>query len=278
MTFDTPVTPRASYIFRRISGGLCAFIWALAFSMSCGEAKERQKVIVGAYEYGVIFFYEDGEPAGLATEIVRALNEVQDTYLFEFAETSSRRRYRDIQEGQIDIVLLENPGWDWENYDVDFSDAIVRESDLYVVRRNDSQASEVLANVTSHSILAVLGFHYGFAHFNANPDYLRDNFDVHLRYNEQEVLDSLIAREGRVGIVSAGFLARSFALDPGLHQHVTVGETADASYDLVSVVSRQAPIAAGNLSKLINKLQETKVIDQTWEGLRGRFEGTAPDQ
>ncbi|MCH2273138.1 MULTISPECIES: transporter substrate-binding domain-containing protein [Thalassospira] len=249
--------------FGNLMGSACL---AIAFSADA-KAKDPINVRVGSYEYGVVYFFDGDKPAGFAPELIAALNAIQSTYFFQLVETSSRRRYRDLAAGMFDMVLLESSDWEWDDQNVVFSDPIVTEHDLYVARRRDIPGPSWFDEVTSRNILCVLGFHYGFSGFNSNPDYLRDNFNVSLLYNEQQVLEELLSGSGDVGIVSAGFLARTFQAQPELAEQVFIGPKPDSSYDLVSVMSEKSVIPVNEFNDLIRVLHTSGNIAKNWREL-----------
>lgn len=247
--------------------GFAVCMLAILFAVTVAKADERIPVKVGAYEYGLVYFYEDGKPQGMVLHMINLLNDVQDEYVFELVETSSRRRYQAVTGGEVDLVLLESAKWDWQEHEVQFSQPIVQEKDIYLTLAGPGDADTLLSNVTDYPILCVLGFHYGFAGFNADPQYLHRHFDVLLRYNEQEVLDGLLAGEAPIGIVSAGFLAARFVDHPSLRQRLVISDQPDAVYDLVAVLSATSPIPLERFNQLIAKLHNTGEVERLWQQL-----------
>lgn len=240
---------------------------SLVFGPLPAHAKDPVPVKVGAYEYGVVYFFEEGEPKGLVPALITLMNRMQDDYHFELAETSSRRRYQAIEQGEVDLVLLESAEWDWPDYDVLLSNPIVREKDIYLALSNRTDTQELFSDVTAHRLLCVLGFHYGFADYNADPEYLRDNFNVSLHYNEGEVLAGLFANEAPIAIVSAGFLARQLVDDPRLRDRIVIADQPDATYDLVSVLSKDSAISLDAFNALIAELLATGEVERLWRQL-----------
>lgn len=49
--------------------------------------------------------------SGLLAQLIQALNALQDTYHFTLVPTSIPRRFRDFNEGRIDMAIFENPDW-----------------------------------------------------------------------------------------------------------------------------------------------------------------------
>lgn len=228
------------------------------------HASEPIPVKVGAYDYGTVYFYEDGKPKGIVPALINLLNDLQDDYQFELVETSSRRRYHAVTNGDVDLLLLESSTWEWGKYDVQFSDPIVTDSDIYLTRSDHPDRKTLLEDVTKYPILCVLGFHYAFAGNNSDPEYLKQNFHVLLRYSEEEVLRGLLAGEAPIAIVSSGFLKRQFVDDPDLRDLVMIGEEPDAEYDLVSVLSNKSVISSSQLNGLIEQVLATGEVERLW--------------
>jgi ABC-type amino acid transport substrate-binding protein len=247
--------------------GFAAGMLLILCGLMAAKANEPVTVKVGAYEYGVVYFYEHGRPRGMVPHLIRLLNDVQNEYVFELAETSSRRRYQAVSNGEVDLILLENSQWEWQEFDVRFSEPIVQEKDLYLTLAGRDDIQSLLSNVTNHPILCVLGFHYGFAGFKSDPAYLRQNFDVLLRYNEKEVLEGLLADKAPIGIVSAGFLAAQFVEYPALRDSLVIADQPDAIHDLVSVLSASSSITLERFNELIAQLHSIGEVERLWQQL-----------
>ena len=129
--------------------GVAVCLLATLFAVTAAKAHQRIPVKVGAYEYGVVYFYDDGKPQGMVLHLIRLLNDLQDEYVFELAETSSRRRYQAVTSGEVDLVLLESAQWEWRNLDVQFSKSIVQEKDLYLTLAGPDNTDALLSDVTS---------------------------------------------------------------------------------------------------------------------------------
>lgn len=245
--------------------GVVVCLLAILFAVTAAKAHERVPVKVGAYEYSDVFYYEDGQPKGVVPQLIKLLNDLQEDYEFRLVETSSRRRYEDLLSGQLDLVLLDSATWEWQGLDVKFSDTLFTEVDLYVALASGEDPQVLFSNVTSYPILCVLGFHYGFAGFNADPAFLRENFDVLLRYNEQEVLAGLLAGEAPIAAISAGFLATKLNKQPELRDKLVVTAMPDGRYDLVSVLSRNSAMSLGHFNQLIAKIKDSGVANDLWQ-------------
>ena len=58
---------------------------------------------------------EQGADTGLLPQLVEALNALQTDYQFVLVPTSIPRRFRDFQQGRVDMAIFENPKWGWQD-------------------------------------------------------------------------------------------------------------------------------------------------------------------
>ncbi|WP_181847734.1 transporter substrate-binding domain-containing protein [Thalassospira profundimaris] len=245
---------------------LFRFLCVVAAVLFAGpvQAQYRTSVMVGVYEYSVIHFYQNGVQTGFAHDLIDRLNRIQDTYKFVAVETSPRRRYQDMAMGNIDMVLLQNPDWNWSGRGVDFSTPIVREYDLLVALRDRVYGPAYFEEILEYSLAGVLGFHYRFVDFVADPQELERILNVSLLYNESEVLEAVMRKDADVGIVSAGFISRQFRQVEGIGEKIAIGPRADNSYPLVAVISRKAPLTVERFDTYLDALRASNQIAPLW--------------
>ncbi|OSQ37018.1 hypothetical protein TMES_16360 [Thalassospira mesophila] len=237
---------------------------AVVFAASPAVAQHRTDVMVGVYEYSVVHFYLHGKEVGFAHDLVKRLNDIQGEYHFITVETSSRRRYKDIASGKVDMILLQNPYWHWGGRNVDFSTPIVWEHDILVARRDHVPGPAYFSKVLERSIAGVLGFHYKFVDFRDDPKQLTRLLDISLLYNEPEVLEAVIRGDAEIGVLSAGFMSRKFRHVADLADRIAMGPRADNSYQLASVISRNAPITVERYNSYLNDLRAENAIAPVW--------------
>ena len=118
----------------------------------------------------------------MLADLVLAMNDVQDDYVFEIVPTSATDRYADLEAGKLDMLAFENIAWGWQDMPVDASDVYMGGSEVYVAAAGAEGGQGFFDNVAEHKIAAVYGFHYGFhygfADFNGDPAFVQTNFAV----------------------------------------------------------------------------------------------------
>ncbi|AUG51370.1 hypothetical protein CSC3H3_00530 [Thalassospira marina] len=237
---------------------------AVIFMAIPARAQQRPDVMVGVYEYSVVHFYHDGVETGFAHDLVERLNRIQGDFHFVTIETSSRRRYEDMATGKMDMLLLQNPDWNWAGRGVDFSTPIVWEHDILVARRDHVPGPGYFHDVLEHSIAGVLGYHYRFAGFMDDPRQLTRLLNISLLYNESEVLEAVIRDDAEVGVLSAGFMSRKFRQVADMGDRVAMGPRADNSYPLAAAISRRAPITVDRFNRYLDDLRAENQIAPLW--------------
>jgi ABC-type amino acid transport substrate-binding protein len=248
----------------RLVGLLAVFLLVLNLG-SVARAAVPLEVRVGVYESGISYFYQGEKQAGFTPDLVAALNEIQEAYRFVIRETSARRRFQDLRSGRLDVIMLESPSWDWESEAVLFSKPIVIESYLYVSRRDRVPGADWFFDVGAHSLAAVLGFNYGFAQMDDDPETLHRNFNIALLYNEEEVLESILRGDSEIGVISAGYLSRRFSDKPALSEEIIIGPKRDSAFGLGAVISHSATIDLEAFEGLIDLLRRSGMIERQWQ-------------
>ncbi len=237
---------------------------ALVFAAQPAQAQYRTNVMVGVYEYSVIHFYQDDVPVGFAHDLLDRLNTIQDHFKFVAVETSPRRRYQDVTMGNVDMILLESPSWNWSDKPVDFSKPIAREYELLVARRDNVDGPVYFQDILEYSLAGVLGFHYRFVDFVDDPNELARMLDISLLYNESEVFEAVMRKDADIGILSAGFMSQKFRQVPGIGEKIAIGPHAENSFPLVAVISEKAPITVAEFDGYLDDLRAENQIAPLW--------------
>ncbi|RMF16464.1 MAG: amino acid ABC transporter substrate-binding protein, partial [Gammaproteobacteria bacterium] len=147
---------------------------AVTFSVAA-----REVVRVGGYSFPpYVSRIADNRVEGISGQLLVALNQVQNQYTFRFVPTSSKRRYRDFEQGRFDLMLFESPQWGWQGKPVRASRIFLTGGEVYVARRAPARDQRFFDSLDDKRIVAILGYHYGFANFVADEEVLHSRFDI----------------------------------------------------------------------------------------------------
>nr|AAF22964.2 unknown [Pseudomonas fluorescens] len=150
----------------RLAAGLT--LWALG-TAAWTQAGAAQLVRIGAAHFPPYTVRpEQGADTGLLPQLVEALNAAQTDYQFVVVPTSIPRRFRDFEQGRVDMAIFENPSWGWQNIahtSVDMGLKMRRFLSLSV----SPVATRVIFPTSPEALAVFSGYHYAFADFNPDP-------------------------------------------------------------------------------------------------------------
>lgn len=247
------------------------FIALLALSLATvwpvGDGVEAAQVVrIGAVHFPpYVIRPENGQGQGLLSELVDALNRRQKAYEFVTVPTSVARRYRDFSQGRIDLAVFENPKWGWQDISHACVDMGLEDAEVFVARREQGRQQDYFANLKDKHLALFSGYHYGFASYNADPNYLTSNFQATLTYSHESNL--LMVVRGRVDIAP---VTRSFFNGVQMRkslptEQLMVSERVDQVYRHFALVRPGGAITAQAFSELLGQVRDTGELAKIFE-------------
>lgn len=247
-------------VFRRlmIAGALlCGFVW--------GKAEAGEVVRVGGYDFPP-FVETEGGIKGLTLDVIDALNKAQDTYDFRFVATSARRRYADVAEGRFDLIFFESPEWEWtaRKAAVDFSDVFLTGGEVYIAPAKPGRGQEWFDTLKGKRLVGILGYHYGFAGFNADPEALTRDWGIKLVNSHTSSIGMVLAGRMDVAVVTDAYLWAYLSHNPNARQHLLVSERYDQHYNHRVLVRQGGAITVAEVNRLLVALKANGTLDRLW--------------
>jgi len=141
---------------------------------------------------------EQGADTGLLPQLVEALNALQTDYQFVLVPTSIPRRFRDFQQGRVDMAIFENPNWGWQDIPHTAVDMGLEDAEIFVAQREPGRDQGYFTDLTGKRLAVFSGYHYAFANFNPDPKYLVEHFNATLTYSHDSNL-LMVARRHCIG-------------------------------------------------------------------------------
>lgn len=246
---------------RRFS--IFAFALAALATLSADlDAARAETVKVGGYVFEP-FVMGDGE-VGLTPRILDHWNSVQDDYTFEFVPTSPQRRYQYMEEQRYDIMLFESAAWGWDLDDmpVSASKVFMEGGEVFVARARDAGSADYFTTLDDKRIGAMSGYHYSFADFNADRDYLNETFDITL--SDRQSTNLRLVEHGRLdlAVVTEAFYEMYVAENPGAAEALAKAEERDQDYRHTVLVGDHSPIAVAEIDALMTDLTTDGTLDR----------------
>lgn len=238
-----------------------ALLLALLFAL---PAWSREIVRVGGYEFSPYVEVQNQQPTGLTAELLKALNQIQDRYDFQFEFTSPRRRYEDFSNGRFDVIFFESPDWGWSKRQIKFTSSreILRDSEVFVALAAPGRGEHFFTSLSGHTIAGVYGYHYAFAGYDDDPDMLEQDFRMSLVYSNYASLQLVLGGRTELAIVTRSYLDRFLHTHPKEAPRLLISKRVDQVYSLRALVSDKARISADQIDALIAKLRQRGTLDQ----------------
>ena len=228
------------------------------FALSCCAAQSlwaAQVVKVGAYNYPpYVLKAESEQPQGLLPDLLAVLNQQQNDYHFELVPTSVTRRYRDFQHARFDIIMFESAAWGWQDIALTNLDLQVEDADIYVAKAEPGRTQAYFEQLKGKRLALYTGYHYGFANYNADPEYLTREFNAMLNYSHESNL--LMVQRGRadITVVTRSYLHSFERMFPEQRAQLLTSSKADQIYHHEALLRPQAPINSATLGALLQQV------------------------
>jgi len=249
-----------------VNAHMVRILVAILVLLFCPAAWAGQVVHVGGYDFPPFVEDSAGHAHGLALDMIAALNKAQTEYEFQFVPTTARRRYADLSEGRIDAIFFESPEWDWaeKGYKVDFSNVFLRGGEVFIALKKPGRGQEWFADLKGKRIVGILGYHYGFAGFNSDPDWLARTWNMKLVTNHKSSIDMVLADRMDVAIVTDAYLNAFLNANAEAAERLLVSNRYDQLYSHRAVVRRGGPIEVGTVNRLLADMERDGTLPRLW--------------
>ena len=241
---------------------LKALLLGLMLSLAC-VAQAAVEVRVGAYHFPPYVIKPDSERAGgLLPELLHALNQQQSEYRFTLVATSTMRRYRDLQSGRFDVMLFESPAWGWQGIAHTALNLQIEDAELYVARMQAGRDEHYFDDLKGKRMALYSGYHYGFAGFNADKQFLADQFNAVLTYSHDSNLIMLLRGRADVAVVTRSYLQAYQQHYPEQSRALLISQRVDQVYQHQALFRPQSAIAPPVFAELLKQLHRSQQLDK----------------
>lgn len=225
-------------------------------------AMATEQVRVGAYHFPPYAIKpESAAPGGVLPELLAALNDLQSTYQFSLVPTSVARRYRDLESGRFDLILFESPGWGWQNTAHTALNLHIEDAEVYVALVEPGRDQGYFDQLKGKRLALYSGYHYGFAGFNADQQFLRDNFAAVLTYSHDSNLLMLMRDRADIVVITRSYLQHYQGRHPKRSKALLVSQRVDQYYQHHALFRVQAPLMPETFAGLLLELNRNGQLD-----------------
>jgi ABC-type amino acid transport substrate-binding protein len=243
--------------------------WLLGLLL-CGAcvAQAAVEVRVGAYNFPPYALKpESNHASGLLPELLQALNRLQNDYRFTLVATSTMRRYRDLQSGRFDLILFESPAWGWHRIPHAALDLHIEDAEVYVARQQAGRDEHYFDELKGKRMALYSGYHYGFAGFNSDKQFLSDTFNAQLTYSHDSNLEMLLRGRVDVAVVTRSYLRAYIQRYPQQASTFLVSQRMDQVYEHQALFRPQSALRPEVFAELLKLLNRDRKLDK----LLGRY-------
>ncbi|WP_338582180.1 transporter substrate-binding domain-containing protein [Pseudomonas sp. MAG733B] len=203
---------------------------------------------------------EKGADTGLLPQLAEALNALQSDYRFVLVPTSIPRRFGDFKQGRIDMAIFENPAWGWKDIPHTDVDMGLEDAEIFVAQRQPEgrpiRQQDYFSDLTGKRLALFSGYHYEFANFNAEPQYLAKNYSATLTYSHDSNLLMVLRGRADIALVTRSYLNDYFLRNLNVGKEFLVSDRIDQVYHHYAILRPTAPITGEAFGKLLQGLRD----------------------
>ncbi|MDM3888923.1 ABC transporter substrate-binding protein [Pseudomonas sp. BCRC 81390] len=242
---------------------------ALSWLVAPAWAVDAIEVKVGAAHFPPYTVRpEKGADTGLLPQLVDALNRAQQQYRFILVPTSIQRRFGDFQQGRTDMAIFENPEWGWQQIAHQTVDMGLEDAEVFVARQANGRDQHYFDDLRGKRLALFNGYHYAFAGFNSDPDYLRKVYNATLTYSHDSNLLMVQAGRADIALVTRSYLSDFLARNPASREQLVSSQRIDQVYHHYALLRPGAPIGGQSFATLLRGLRDSGELARIFEPYR----------
>jgi len=222
-------------------------------------------VNVGGYEFPPFVSNEKGRYTGLSIDLIEAMNQFQNKYRFQFTPTSSVRRYKDFAASKFDMVLFESIKWGWQDHRISSSMVFLKGGEIYVTKADEVKDQTYFDRLEGKSILGFVGYHYGFANFNADRNVLKKKHTAKMTTTHTGNILSVIKGRADIAVVTMSFLSKYLLENPQKRQEILISKKLDQEYNHTILIRKNAVPSVAEINQLLIAMGKKGFLDILWK-------------
>ena len=211
---------------------------------------------------------EQGADTGLLPQLVEALNTAQSDYQFVLVPTSIPRRFRDFEQGRVDMAIFENPEWGWQKIAHASVDMGLEDAEVFVAQREPGREQGYFADLAGKRLAVFSGYHYAFASFNPDPKNMAEHFNATLTYSHDSNLLMVARGRADIALVTRSYLSDFMVRNADMAAQFLVSERIDQVYHHYALLRPKAPITGQAFSALLKRLRDDGEMLKIFEPYR----------
>lgn len=254
--------------------GSVALWLGIIVGLYTANATAQQVVKVGGYDFPP-FVDKSAGGTSLTLELIAALNAFQKKYIFEFVDTSSNRRYINFDEKKYDLIFFEAADWGWQGKEIEASKVIMQGGAVYITKAEKHKDQRYFDDFKGKSIWGILGYHYGFANYNADREFLKKKFNAHMVTSQDGLIEAAVTGRADISVVVKEYLHVYLLKHPEVEKKILVSKKFDAVNLYTILVRKGINPNVDELNKLLTDMENAGILKKLW-GKYNLAPGQAP--
>lgn len=237
---------------------LMLLLAVLLSPLTTANDEEREIIRVGIYPFAP-FVEQDTEGGykGMTLELLELMNQHQDEFFFQTVAVSPKRRYQGYEQNDFDAIFYENKAWGWQDTDILSSIVYQTGGERYITLNRLGRDQSYFDNFSGKRMLGILGYHYGFADFNADEKYLQKEFSMTLTWSNTQNLRLLTASHGDVAVITEAYLRRYLRNNPHMRDQLLISDRYDQTYAHSVLIRPGLPLTLVKLNQLLETVRSS---------------------
>lgn len=242
--------------------GTRAFAVALALLLACSANAAQEVRVAAVYFPPYVYQAEPGQTPGLLADLLAALNQAQSQFTFVMVPASMKRRFRDFEQQRIDLAIFENPAWGWQTLPHHAIDMGLEDSEVFVARAVPGRDQRYFDSLSDKRLALYHGYHYGFAGFNADADYLRATFNAKLSHSHKSNLLMVLNQRAEIALVTRSYIDEFLERNQQYAAQLLISERVDQRYRHHVIIRPGAPISPEQFSMIFKDVRSSGQLAQ----------------
>lgn len=218
-------------------------------------------VSVGMYPFSPFVEPQGSQgEVGMTPDLVAALNKSQKKYHFNTFLIPPKRRYQSFIDGHYDVIFYESESWGWQDIEVDVSIIYQEGGEVYIALKKPGRDQKYFTDFKNKRMIGISGFHYGFAEFNSDADYLKQEFNMLLTPENDRNMKLLLKERGDIAIVPKAYLKRFLLEHPDVKPDLLVSKKYDQKYQHTVLLRPGISPSVSEMNAMLNNLKKTGMM------------------
>lgn len=224
--------------------------------LTSAQAQTTIQVAHSSFQAPFVTSFEP--PQGLVIDLVEAMNQAQDKYIFDLKLIPSKRLLSSYKKEDIDLVAFNDMQWGWSNSGAQGSFPLTYGQDIFFKAKD-----EEMTKLARFRIAAIRGFHYSFADYDEQK--LEELPHVTLSNTIDGVLKQVLFGRAKTGVASQAYLQWLKTVDPEQYQGISLIDKVDQRYTRRFIRLANAKIPVQDLNDILRQLAQTGVLKKLYQ-------------